>query len=73
MNELKVLLQFQFFIYSFEKQANTSLDASYSGDTYIATMSKDRLNFLIDSKRFDDFTTREERKKENFYEAISKI
>ncbi|XP_050338705.1 piggyBac transposable element-derived protein 4-like [Bactrocera neohumeralis] len=48
-------------------------DTSYSGDRYRATMSRHRFEFLLNSLRFDDMTTREERKKKSSFAPISEI
>nr|CAI5822388.1 unnamed protein product [Callosobruchus analis] len=53
--------------------AKLLFDTSYSGERYRTTMSRERFNFLINSLRFDDQETREERKKCNNFAPISNI
>lgn len=53
--------------------AGLLFDSTFSGNRYVATMSRDRFNFLISCLRFDCKDTREERKSETKLAPISEI
>lgn len=52
---------------------NLLFDDSFCGSRYVATMSKERFNFLINCLRFDDKISRAERQTTNKFSAVSDI
>lgn len=74
--ELKALLGLLIFS-AFHKDNHLStkamFDSNQSGSIYKATFSKERFEFLIDSLRFDDKTTRQERRKDDKFAPIREL
>ena len=74
--ELKALLGLIILAASLQNNHLSSsllFDSSYCGDRYLATISKERFNFLVNCLRFDSKEKREDRQTQCKFAAISQV